>query len=168
MGEPPGDATVYPIDQPDAVITADVIKLSPGPGVLPEYLTLAINSRQVRVQFTSITSGVAQQKVSLARFQNSILIPLPPLLEQNRIVTVVREREHELGRLEAVATRILAQVMSLRSSILKAAFFGQLASQDPSDEPVSALLERIATKRISSDSQRSTKARRQRRKEVKA
>jgi type I restriction enzyme S subunit len=37
---------------------------------------------------------------------------------------------------------------SLRSSVLAAAFSGKLVPQDPSDEPASVLLERIAAERV--------------------
>jgi type I restriction enzyme S subunit len=39
---------------------------------------------------------------------------------------------------------------SLRASILSAAFTGQLVPQNPTDEPASALLERIRAARVES------------------
>ena len=41
----------------------------------------------------------------------------------------------------------LSRVNALRQSILKQAFAGQLAAQDPNDEPASVLLDRIRTER---------------------
>ena len=41
----------------------------------------------------------------------------------------------------------LKRVIVWRQSILKKAFAGQLVAQDPSDEPASALLEKIRTER---------------------
>jgi len=128
MGEPPGDATVYPSGYPDAIITADVIKLSVRDGVAPEYVALAVNSKYVRDQFISITRGVAQQKVSLARLRQSVRIPMPPNEEQLQIVREVSWRMQEVDRMESAIEVQLLRSSSLRSSILKDAFAGKLAS----------------------------------------
>jgi len=164
MGEPPGDAVVYPIGYPDAVITADVIKVSVGSDVLADYLALAINSRWVRDQIAAITSGVAQQKVSLARFASSIHVPTPPLPEQRRIVTTVGERMEELARLDLAITAGLNRSFALRSAILARAFSGKLVPQNPTDEPASALIEGLASKRASPNNTKAGKARERRRK----
>ena len=47
-------------------------------------------------------------------------------------------------------TVALRRLQSLRRSVLLAAFSGQLVPQDPSDEPASVLLERIAAERAAS------------------
>jgi type I restriction enzyme S subunit len=49
---------------------------------------------------------------------------------------------------EAAVDRADRHSSALRSSILAAAFCGKLLPQDPSDEPASILLERIASERI--------------------
>ncbi len=162
MGEPPGDAVVYPAGYPDAVITADVIKVSVGVAILPDYLALAINSRWVRDQFVAITSGVAQQKVSLARFASSIHVPTPPLPEQRKIVAKVGARMEELARLDIAATAGLNHSSALRAAILASAFSGKLVPQNPSDEPASALIDRIAAEQASPQDSKSGKARERR------
>lgn len=40
MGDPPGDAAVYPQNRPDAILTADCIKVSPSDEVLSPFLAL--------------------------------------------------------------------------------------------------------------------------------
>ncbi|MCX6893236.1 MAG: restriction endonuclease subunit S, partial [Verrucomicrobia bacterium] len=78
MGEPPGDACLYPDSAPDAVITADCIKLHLT-ALLPQkrFFMHAVNSEVVKPQIQLITKGVAQMKVSLGRF-STLAIPLPP------------------------------------------------------------------------------------------
>jgi restriction endonuclease S subunit len=162
MGEPPGDATVYPADQPNAVITADVIKLSVRQGIVPEYIALAINSKKIRDQFAAITSGVAQQKVSLARFRQGIHIPLPPAEEQAEIVEKVNRWIEEIDQADANIETQLARAASLRSSVLAAAFSGKLVSQDPGDETASIILERIAAERATSNDRKPVRSRKPR------
>lgn len=70
-------------------------------------------------------------------------VPLPPLSEQTRIVAEVERRFSVVDELEATVGKNLARCTRLRQSILKTAFEGRLVPQDPSDEPATALLERI-------------------------
>lgn len=122
MGDPPGDACSYPDGQPDAVITADCIKLRLSP-LLPQrqYFVHSINSQVVKSQLQLITKGVAQMKLSLGRF-STIAIPLPPLREQARILAKLEQRLSVVEGLESVVLANLQRVTRLRQSILQKAF----------------------------------------------
>ena len=86
MGDPPGDTSIYPKGHPDAIATSDCLKLSPNLAVTSaEFLKYIIRSPVVKDQVLGISRGVAQQKMSLARFK-TLAIPLPPIEEQRRIV----------------------------------------------------------------------------------
>lgn len=143
MGEPPGDAAIYPVSQPDAVITADCIKLRLS-SLLPRarYFLHAINSGVFRRQIMKISSGVAQQKVSLGRFR-MLALPLPPLAEQEQIVCELDSQISAIDALEADIDLNLQKAEALRQSILKKAFAGELVPQDPKEEPAAELLKRI-------------------------
>lgn len=92
MGDPPGDAILYPEGQPHAIITADCIKFRPSPLLVhPHFFVWAINSKIVHRQIMKITRGVAQKKVSLGRF-STIAFPLAPLEEQEQFVREIEER----------------------------------------------------------------------------
>ena len=78
---------------------------------------------------------------------HSLLFPLPPLSEQYRIVTKIKEFEPFLDKY-AQAEKQLNNLNTqfpdlLKKSILQEAVQGKLVPQDSSDEPASILLERI-------------------------
>ena len=77
----------------------------------------------------------------------SLLIPLPPLEEQKRIVSKLKHIEPLLNEYDLHERKltILEEEFSdkLKKSILQYAIEGKLVKQDPNDEPASVLLERI-------------------------
>ena len=75
------------------------------------------------------------------------VVGLPPLAEQHRIVAEVERRLSVIQQAEAAVEASLQRAERLRQSILKRAFSGELAPQDPDDEPASLLLERIRAQR---------------------
>ncbi len=74
---------------------------------------------------------------------DKVNIPLPTLPEQQRIVTEIEKRFAVADELEKAVNEGLEKADKLKQSILKKAFEGKLAPQNPNDEPASALLERI-------------------------
>jgi len=110
--------------------------------ILPRWLHLFLSSRQGRDFIEAhAASSAGQHNISLT-LMHSMLFPLPPLVEQEQIVSEVERRLSVLTALEAQVEAGLKRAARLRQSILKQAFEGQLVAQDPADEPASALLER--------------------------
>ena len=70
-------------------------------------------------------------------------LPLCDIHEQKELVRLVEEKLSVLENLNATLDQQLVRANSLRQSILKKAFAGQLAKQDPNDESASVLLNRI-------------------------
>jgi len=147
MGDPPGDCTVYPVDGPYAIITADCLKFRVWKQFADRrFVSFMIRSNAVKRQLGLITQGVAQKKISVARFK-TIALPLPSIAEQTEIVRILDEKLEAADALEAEIDAALTRADALRQSILKKAFSGQLDPQDPNDEPADALLERIKADR---------------------
>ncbi len=77
----------------------------------------------------------------------SLLFPLPPLAEQQRIVAKLEEIlpiVDEYGKAQEEANNLQAELPDkLRKSILQEAIQGKLVPQDPNDEPASVLLDKI-------------------------
>ena len=62
----------------------------------------------------------------------------------------VEERRSAIDALRAAIERAQRRSAALRRAVLERAFRGELVPQDPSDEPASALLDRIRAERMSS------------------
>ena len=109
-----------------------------------DYFALVWNSRVLRNQIEAAartTAGI--YKINQPHICG-FAFPLPPREEQDevllRIVPILSNVDHQ----ESEITTALAKITALRQSILKKAFSGQLVVQDPTDEPASALLARLA------------------------
>ena len=70
-------------------------------------------------------------------------IPLPPLAEQEQIVSELEQHLSVADKAEATIEAELKRAERLRQSILKQAFSGKLVPQDLNDEPADILLARI-------------------------
>ncbi len=83
----------------------------------------------------------------------SFPVPAPPLSEQQALVAELQAIMRNEDRLQSDLDRAERRSITLRRSILSRAFSGRLVPQDPSDEPASVLLERIAGARTSKSNQ---------------
>jgi hypothetical protein len=77
----------------------------------------------------------------------ALQVPIPSREEQDEIVRRVESLFAYADRLEARYTTARRQVENLTPALLAKAFRGELVPQDPTDEPASALLERIRAAR---------------------
>ena len=69
--------------------------------------------------------------------------PLPPLTEQQRIVTEIERWFTLIDQIEQGKTDLQTTIKQAKSKILDLAIHGKLVPQDPNDEPAIELLKRI-------------------------
>jgi type I restriction enzyme S subunit len=107
------------------------------------FLALLGSSPLVRRQIEAAFVSTAGQKTVNQRHISSVLIPLPPRAEQERIVAAVEE---VFSRIDAGAAGLAAaqtRLERMRDAIRFAATRGQLVPQDPDDEPAASLIAQV-------------------------
>ena len=109
----------------------------------PYVLNFLLLKKQL---FRNRKTGAAIPHLNKELFFN-LLIPIPPLAEQERIVAKIEELLPLAAEYDEAEQRLSALNTNfpemLRKSILQQAVQGKLTARDPSDEPASELLKRI-------------------------
>ena len=86
--------------------------------------------------------GIGLMSLSANDLHN-IIIALPPLSEQYRIVTEIERWFTLISQIEQDKSALQSVIKQAKSKILRLAIYGKLVPQDPNDEPASELLKRI-------------------------
>jgi len=127
---------------PKSIFASYLIRIVLSKNVFKEYVFNFFQSYEYWKQILSNQLGIGQPNVN-SQILSKIILPLPPLPEQHRIVEEIERRLSIADATEKTIDQCLKQAERLRQSILKTAFEGKLVPQDPNDEPAEKLLERI-------------------------
>ena len=115
-------------------------------GMNPLFLSYIMASPYIISRKVALATGDIIVHISGDKL-GTILLPVPPLAEQGKIVARIQSLELVISDYaeKAAALQVLEDTFpeALRKSILQEAVQGKLVPQDPSDEPAEALLERI-------------------------
>ena len=130
----------------DGICTPEIVPFRVYGGIDPNYIVNYLKSPYVDNLINSITYGVKMPRVG-TETMTSLLVPIPPLEEQRRIVEKIDGVASAISAYDVAyqKTETLNSAFpeTLKKSILQEAVQGKLVPQDPSDEPAEALLERI-------------------------
>ena len=96
-------------------------------------------------ELTKQKKATAQESISIEAIRE-VLLPLPPLAEQKRIVAEIERWFVLVDHIEQGKVDLQSTIKPANSKILDLAIHGKLVPQDPSDEPASELLKRINPK----------------------
>ena len=108
--------------------------------ITTDYLKLFLNS--IDFKKLDLITGIAVPKLNQLNL-NNIVISLPPLEEQKRIVAKVDELFELIDELDNNKQELLENISNTRNKVLQLAIQGKLVEQCEDDEPASVLLERI-------------------------
>ena len=118
-----------------------IARLSPTE-TMPEYILWVFKSPLFRKFVNSLNTGSLIQHMFTSQL-DEFYLPLPPLEEQNHIISEIKLRFSVLNIVENTIIHNLQKAEILYRSILKHAFEGTLISQDPNDEPALTILKQI-------------------------
>ena len=90
----------------------------------------------------SISSGTTMRKFNKTDLK-SLIVPIPPLQEQQRIAAKLDELFALIDKIEKEQEELEEYKKLAKEKILELAVTGKLVKQDPNDEPASVFLERI-------------------------
>ena len=145
-----GRCAIIPNPFEEADVNQHVLIMRPVDSTLNHYLHIAIVSPLIQAAIMAGQVGATKEGLSATKASN-LIVPVPPLAEQYRIVEHINQLMplvEEYGKLEDDREALDAALPErLRKSVLQMAVQGKLVPQDPSDEPASALLERIRGQR---------------------
>ena len=130
----------------DGICTPEIVPFRVYGGINPNYIVNYLKSPYVDNLINSITYGVKMPRVG-TETMTSLLVPIPPLEEQLRIVEKIDEVASAVSAYDVAYQKTEALNSTfpevLKKSILQEAVQGKLVPQDPIDESAEALLERI-------------------------
>jgi type I restriction enzyme, S subunit len=139
----------------DAATNQAVCALFPKATTLsPHFLLRYLQSQ--RQNLVDASTGGAQPNISQKIIRDWPL-PLAPLDEQHRIVAKIEQLFAESRTAREALDGVPALIKRFRQAVLAKAFRGELTERDPSDEPASALLERIRAERKTKSEGRKSK-----------
>lgn len=117
------------VNPPNAVCASYLIRLRPmGDKVLSEFLSAYFQSDTYWNQIRAGTTGTAQGGFNASKLAKLIMV-LPSLVEQEKIVEILEEQLSRLDASLAVADAVEKRASALRRSLLHAAFTGQITKQ---------------------------------------
>ena len=132
----------YPFVVPDSHVS--VVRTANE--IVSEYIYAYMSSNVVQEYLEDNLAGSTNQKELYIGILDSLQIPLPPYVEQKRIVSEIEKWYKASEAIENGKSDLEKIIRQTKNKILELAIHGKLVPQDPTDEPASVLLKRINPK----------------------
>jgi type I restriction enzyme S subunit len=142
-----GKCIAVPPEWSEAVFESNMMRIEVASPISIGWLTEYLHSENGRTLLTANSKWAVNQASINQEDVKATPVPLPPIAEQIRIAAGLAAALTQISHAWQAVDVQIAKAGALRQATLGAAFSGQLQPQDPTDEPASALLERIRTER---------------------
>ena len=136
-----GKTAIYKREQP-AIYAGYLIRVRPLL-ISADYLNTVMNSGYYRDWCYVVKTDAVNQSNINAQKLSQLMIPIPPLEEQGRIVTEMTKWISLIDIVRNCNDGLQTIIKQTKSKILDLAIQGKLVPQDPNDEPAIELLKRI-------------------------
>jgi type I restriction enzyme S subunit len=136
-----GKTAIYKKEQP-AIYAGYLIRIRPIL-IFSDYLNTVMNSSYYRNWCYNVKTDAVNQSNINAQKLSQLMIPIPPLKEQERIVVEVVKWISLIDTIKNSKEDLQTTIKQAKSKILNLAIHGKLVPQDPNDEPAIELLKRI-------------------------
>ena len=139
-----GKTAIYKGEQP-AIYAGYLIRVRPIL-ISSDYLNIVMNSSYYRNWCYNVKTDAVNQSNINAQKLSKLMVPIPPLKEQERIVVEMAKWASLITSIKNDKEDLQAAIKQTKSKILDLAMHGKLVPQDPNDEPAAELLKRINPK----------------------
>jgi len=136
-----GKTAIYKKEQP-AIYAGYLIRIRPIL-IFSDYLNTVMNSSYYRNWCYNVKTDAVNQSNINAQKLSQLMIPIPPLKEQERIVVEVAKWISLIDTIKNSKEDLQTTIKQAKSKILNLAIHGKLVPQDLNDEPAIELLKRI-------------------------
>ena len=134
----------------DGICSSEIVPFYMYGQIDAAYIVAVLKSPYVDFYINSVTYGVKMPRVGTETMEN-LLIPLPPLAEQHRIVAKIEELLPLVDRYEKAWTKLedfnRRFPEDMKKSILQQAIQGKLVEQRPEEGTAQELYEQIQTEK---------------------
>ena len=139
-----GKTAIYKGEQP-AIYAGYLIRVRPIL-ISSNYLNIVMNSSYYRNWCYNVKTDAVNQSNINAQKLSKLMVPIPPLGEQERIVVELAKWTSLIASIKNDKEDLQTTIKQTKSKILDLAIHGKLVPQDPNDEPAAELLKRINPK----------------------
>lgn len=120
-----GRTTVVPKNAPKGIINQALLKITPSKKIYVHFLKYYMESNLFVNQLMNTVDGAAIQNVASVKTLKDIIINLPPLSEQKRIVTKLDIFFNEINKLISASLKYKDETTSFYENVKSKIFFNQ-------------------------------------------